>query len=91
MELALSRSEIERKFGLVFISGEDDLGCVDSTYFNDEVIGPVTIACYHNLASGRAIVFIDSGLERREAVARLLDVFNLDPALTFVPKGMERH
>src|SRR5262245_24605927 len=63
MELVLSKSEIEGRYGLVFISGEDSLGKVDSTYFVDELLGPVTIACYEKSPHGRAFVFIDSRLE----------------------------
>lgn len=91
MEIALSKQEIESRYGLSFISGEDSLGKVYSTYFNDEVIGPATIACYEKSPNGRAVVFIDSAVALNEAVPRLLDVFSLDPSLTIVPRGMERH
>lgn len=89
MEIALSRSEIENRYGLEFISGEDSLGRVDSTYFNDDLLGPVTILCYKKSPNGRAIVNVDSSLALRVAVPRLLEVFRLDQSLLNLPLDLD--
>jgi hypothetical protein len=85
MELALSKEEIEARYGLAFIYGSDNLGNAHSTYFDDDVLGPVTIICYEKSPNGMAIVYIDSSLELEVAVPRLLAVFDLDPALVRLP------
>jgi hypothetical protein len=89
MELVLSKSDIESRFGLVFISGEDSLGKVDTTYFVDELLGPVAIACYQKSPHGRAIVFVDSRLELKLAVPRLREVFGLDPSHVYAPVELD--
>jgi hypothetical protein len=89
MEIALSRSEFEHRYGLKFISGEDSLGRVDSAYFNDEFLGPVTILCYEKSPDGMAMVFIDSALTLRVAVPRLVEVFGLDHALLNLPRDLD--
>ena len=89
MELVLSKAEIESRYGLVFVSGEDSLGKLDSTYFIDELLGPVTIACYEKSPHGRAFVLVDSKLEFRVAVPRLREVFGLDPSLVNAPMDLD--
>ena len=89
MEIALSRSEIGNRYGLEFISGEDSLGRVDSTYFNDELLGPVTILCYEKSPNGMAIVCVDSSVALRVAVPRLLEVFRLDQSLLNLPRDLD--
>ena len=87
--MALSRSEIESLYGLEFISGEDSLGRADSTYFNDELLGSVTIVRYENSPNCTAMVFVDSALKLRIAVPRLLAVFDLSPSLVDVPANLD--
>jgi hypothetical protein len=87
MEIALTKEEIEQFYGLAFISGSDHLGNLDSTYFVDDLLGPVTIACYEKSPHpGQAIVFIDSKLALERAVPRLLKVFGLDPSRVDIPQ-----
>src|SRR5215469_10762784 len=87
-EIALSKAEIESRYGLTFILGSDGLGAAWSTYFNDEVLGPVSIICYERSPHGRAFVFVDAGLELKEAVPRLIAVLGLHEALINVPKHL---
>lgn len=89
MEIALSRSEIENRYGLKFISGEDSLGRGDSTYFNDDLLGPVTILIYEKSPNGMAIVYIDSSVALRVAVPRLLEVFRLDQSFLNLPRNLD--
>ena len=89
MELAVPKSEIGSRYGLVFIRGEDSLGPVYSTYFIDDVLGPVTILYYERMSHGRACVFVDSQLTFKVAVPRLLEVFGLDPSLVGIPSDLD--
>jgi len=87
IELALSKEEIEARYDLAFIFGSDSLGKAHSTYFNDELLGPVSIVCYEKSPHGMAIVYVDSRVDLEVAVPRLLAVFDLDPALVNAPKN----
>lgn len=89
MEIKLSRSEIENTYSLEFISGEDSLGRLDWTYFNDELLGPVVIVRYENSPSGMAIVYVDSTVALRVAVPHLRALFDLDPSLVDVPQDLD--
>jgi len=89
MELVLSKAEIESRYGLVFVSGEDSLGKGHSTYFIDDLLGPVSIICYERSPHGRAFVLVDSKLELRVAVPRLQEVFGLDPSLVNAPINLD--
>jgi hypothetical protein len=88
MEILLLKPEIETQFGLAFVSGEDSLGKGHSTYFIDEHLGPVSILIYDRKPK-RAVVLVDSALELRDAVPRLLEVFSLDPLLVDVPVDLD--
>jgi len=88
VEIALSKAEIESRYGLTFILGSDSLGAAWSTYFNDEVLGPVGIVCYERSPHGRAFVFVDAALELEKAVPRLIAVLGLDKALINVPEHL---
>lgn len=85
IEIALSKKEIESRYGLKLIHGSDSLGPCHSTYFNDDLLDSVSIICYENSPHGRAFVYIDAGLDLANAVPRLLHVFQLKPGLTNVP------
>ncbi len=89
MELKLARQEIESRYGLEFIEGADSLGSGSSTYFNDDVLGSVTILV-HDATPKTAEVYIDSELSTRVAVPRLVDVFDLDEALLNLPVESHR-
>jgi hypothetical protein len=88
IEIALSKAEIESRYGLTFISGSDSLGATQSTYFNDEALGPVTITCYERAPHSRAFVHIDAGLELKDAVPRLLVALGLDESLVNLPQDL---
>jgi hypothetical protein len=88
MELAVSKEEIEEKYALVFIAGSDSLGRAQSTYFDDELLGPVTITFYERSPHGRAFVHVDSQVDLKLAVPRLLTVFDLDPTRVNVPRDL---
>jgi hypothetical protein len=89
MEIALSKADIEKRYGLAFVHGSDSLGPAYSTYFNDEVLGPVSIVCYERSPHGRAIIHVDSKLPLREAVTRLLEVFELEYTLVNMPANLD--
>src|SRR5258705_12777659 len=89
MELVLSKSDIENRYGLAFIAGEDSLGKGHSTYFIDELLGPVSIIIYEKSPHGRAFVLVDSQLRLSVAVPRLLEAFGLDPSLVNEPVELD--
>jgi hypothetical protein len=88
MELKLCRADIERRYGLEFISGSDSLGSLSSTYFIDDVLGTVSILIYDSM-SKTAGVYVDSKVSTRFAVARLVNVFGLDEEFLNLP--VENH
>jgi hypothetical protein len=88
MEILMPKSEIETQFELAFVSGEDSLGKGCSTYFVDERLGPVSMLIYE-MKPKRAVVLVDSALDLRDAVPRLLEVFSLDPSLVDVPVDLD--
>jgi hypothetical protein len=90
MELAVPRSEIESRYGLVFIQGEDSLGPVHSTYFIDDLLGPVTIHYYERTSHGIGYVFVDDSLTFKVAVPRLLEVLGLDRSLVHTPVDLDQ-
>ena len=90
MELAVPRSEVETRYDLLFVRGEDSLGPGYSTYFIDDLLGPVTILYYERTSHGRGYVAVDSNLTFKIAVPRLLEVFGLDPSLVGIPDDLDR-
>ncbi len=88
LEIALSKEEIEVRYGLAFMHGSDNLGEAHSTYFDDELLGPVTIVCYARSPHGRAIVWVDFRVDLKVAVPHLLTVFELGPTLVNVPRHL---
>lgn len=88
LELKLSRQEIEKRYGLKFIDGSDSLGRASSTYFNDDLLGSVSILIYDSMPKS-AGVYVDSAVGTHAAIARLIEVFDLNDALLNLPA--ERH
>lgn len=82
--MKLTRKEIEDRYGLEFIGGSDGLGSGASSYFNDDVLGSVSILIYDHIPN-TAGIYIDSKLSTRAAVQRLVDVFALDDAFLNLP------
>jgi hypothetical protein len=89
MELMVPRPEIESRYGLVFVEWvQDGMGEVHSTYFIDDVLGPVSIHYYKLLPRRTGMVFVDLKLKLDDAVPRLREVFGLDPSLVDAPVGL---
>lgn len=89
MELKLSRKEIEGRYKLEFKEASDGLGREYSTYFNDNVLGTVTILI-DDAIPRTAGVYIDSKLSTRAAIPRLIDVFALSDAFLNLPNDSHR-
>lgn len=85
MEIAMSKEKIESTYGLKFIFGSDGLGNAYSTYFNDAVLGTITIVCYEKSPNNMAIVSADSDIPFRIAIPRLLEVLNLESREANIP------
>lgn len=85
MELAVPRSEIESRYGLEFAPRADG----PSTYFIDDLLGPVTIHYEKSSPYGVGYVFVDWNVKYKVAVPRLLEVFGLDPSLVNQPVDLD--
>jgi hypothetical protein len=85
MEILLPKSEIERRYQLQFIQGEDSLGKGFSSYFVDDLIGPVSLIYCEAQPPERAFVFVDSAVDLSVAVPRIISVLELDASVANVP------
>ncbi len=88
LELKLPRADIARRYELEFKSGSDSLGSLSSTYFNDHVLGTVSILIYDSVPN-TASVYVDSKVSTRFAIPRLVFVFGLDDEFLNLP--VENH
>lgn len=78
LELRSTPSELTKQYGLQFRREKDDLDWFFASHFIDVELGPVVMLRYENSPAHGTLVYVDAGVDSREAIVRLESVLELD-------------